>query len=163
MDGNIPKLLVFHIDTSFHEVFNIRPELLNLRHGLILFDEDFCTLGVWNPFTRSCKKLPVLPREDHVSIRGLVFGYDCYSDDYKVLLIKEVGARTEATNSYGIEIEVWILGLRSSCCWRNIKTFWYDEYRVSNYPKNCFVDGAFYFHCDDEVMLVFDVATETFS
>ncbi|XP_065856496.1 F-box protein CPR1-like [Euphorbia lathyris] len=158
--GNPPEPESDEYDEFAHTVFAH-------CNGLVLLKEDDFSLIVWNPTNRKSRKLPVLPyKEDNLipCIVGWGFGYVDSIDDYKVLVIRETQVVVHQWDDIDYNYEIWILGLKS-CYWRRIELPDDDLYWLTDNFRNCFVDGAFHFLCDDGEVIIFafDLIKETFS
>ncbi|OMO95191.1 hypothetical protein CCACVL1_05506 [Corchorus capsularis] len=104
------------------------PKVVGSCHGLLCLAFRGCEdIYLWNPTTRDYNKLPdhphLLPNKyptaDHRSytysfVYG--FGYDSFSDDYKVLL----GCNTSTTKQRLLEVKFAIFSMREKC-WRIIQ------------------------------------------
>ncbi|OMO80592.1 hypothetical protein CCACVL1_12870 [Corchorus capsularis] len=60
--------------------------MLGCCNGLLLLVEPRECLILWNPSTRECQQLPVHPRLSNDALGNYGFGYDQYTDDFKVII-----------------------------------------------------------------------------
>ncbi|XP_059629158.1 F-box protein CPR1-like [Cornus florida] len=107
-----------------------RVDLISSCNGLVSMLVNFKTVFLLNPLTREFKKLP-----DHVfKWQYYGFGYDSFSDDYKVVL----GSCEEIGNGYLESIVIKVYSLRSNC-WKQIQQVMPHHIQC---PNGVFANGA---------------------
>ncbi|KAK4479487.1 hypothetical protein RD792_015001, partial [Penstemon davidsonii] len=141
-------------------------------HGLILFShrkyKQKKIWALWNPYTRESLELPPF---DDASYRIIVpssgVGYDCISDDYKVVRLARFD---DPMNSRVRLLETLVYSLKSDC-WRRIKYF-PDCFFPELGQTGVFVHGALHWMTDSwrhmeilgvpQGIIAFDLGTENY-
>lgn len=128
-------------------------DLLGFCNGLVFLWFNFgdrILLCLWNPATKEYKEIPKSPDDDDMSeISMVAFGYDCKSDDYKIL------AR------YDNLVQVYSLRLN---LWRRIGNV---EYRSTCTREGVLVNGKFHWLAESQdsshSVVSLDISEEIFN
>lgn len=131
-------------------------------NGLILIAIDEKDLFLWNPFTRKSKKLPDLGLQldkfnNHDYSIAYGFGYDEFTDDYKVAVI--IGD-LEYLNDYDYKPEVKIYSIKTES-WKRIGDF----YGFVLWNCGVFINGKLHWLLNRMIcrhIFSLDLATETY-
>ena len=126
-------------------------------HGILCFALDQRFALLWNPSIRKFSKLPSLDipkREGSYTIYG--FGYDHFSDSYKVVAVNCFESDSNGSKVYKTEVKVYTLG---TDCWRRIQDF------PSGVPfdgSGTFVSGTINWFAAKWIIVSFDLEKETY-
>ncbi|KAF5741069.1 hypothetical protein HS088_TW10G00064 [Tripterygium wilfordii] len=116
-------------------------QLLSCCNGLIWLGNSQHDLALWNPFTRSYKRIPAESVEKSNGLSDIChysygFGQESTRNDYTVVSITQFGRDIHGPP---VTYEVKLYSLRSNC-WRTVQGFPYLGYFVSR--VGCFANDA---------------------
>ncbi|KAL8492972.1 hypothetical protein ACS0TY_024249 [Phlomoides rotata] len=139
--------------------------LVGSCNGIMMLSDSKGFNFLWNPLTREFHRLPPV-RVMIKKLRGLYLsvcgiGFDCATDDYKVVKIAQVFDPRDRTLKS--ETLIYCLELDS---WRRIKDF---PYRISRLTSGVFLNGALHWisstmrlKCMGDLVVGIDLATEDY-
>ncbi|KAL3840676.1 hypothetical protein ACJIZ3_025267 [Penstemon smallii] len=144
------------------ELTNTWTKVVGSCNGLALLANDDDEVFVVNPITLQQVKIPDSPLtlEEEESLTTYGFGYDCSSDDYKIVALSYFD--TYDTDCVDTFVEVYSL---KRGVWKRVNNYGLD---VPELPCGAFVNGAIHWVASTResgnplVIAAFDLANETF-